>query len=59
MKAGAKPKTTEALPTGSRFRKSEASRVLQVSRPTIDKMIQDGRLQVEIIGGVKFVKTPE
>ena len=57
--AGAKQKPVDQLPEGTPFGKSEASRILGVSRPTIERMIQDGRLKVRIIAGRTLVQKPE
>ena len=37
------------------YSKAEASRVEGVSRPTIDKMIKDGRLEIILVDGKRRV----
>ena len=36
--------------------KSEYSKQYRISRPTIDKMINEGKLKVEEISGTHFIK---
>ena len=37
--------------------KSQYSKAFNVSRPTIDTMIKNGKLIVEIISGTEYIKT--
>lgn len=57
--AGAKFKKVKGLKKGKLYGKSEASKLLKVTRPTVQAMVNDGRLEVENIGGRELVKTPE
>ena len=52
---GSKPKKVNNLPKDTPFRRSDAARILSVSLPTIDRMVEDGRLQTKIIEGTKFI----
>ncbi len=56
--AGAKPKQVEKLRNGRKYRKQEAAKVLGVSRPTIDRMIEDGRLMQGEYLGIITVEKP-
>ena len=58
--AGANKKGVQNLIKGVLYTKSEAHRETGVSRPTINQMILDGRLEeVEVLEGVKRVKRPD
>ena len=57
--AGAKQKPATKLRSNKPYGKSQASNILKVSRPTIDRMIKDGRLKTIEIGGRNLVQKPE
>ena len=46
-KSGPVPLSVDKLEIGVKYRKIEASQILEVSRPTINKMVLDGRLKYE------------
>ena len=56
--AGAKFKQVKGLKKGKLYGKSEASRLLEVTRPTVHAMVKDGRLETENVGGRELVKIP-
>lgn len=57
--AGAKQKPATKLRSKKPYGKSQAAKMLKVSRPTIDRMVKDGRLKTVEIGGRNLVQKPE
>lgn len=51
---------TAELPAGirpnGRYNKSQASRILGISRPTLDKYIREGRIATLLWGGTIYIK---